>query len=63
MKAIQIAAPGGPEVLKLVSLPASTPGEGQVVVRAHAIGVGKPDVLFRTGVYRWIGARRWRRFC
>ena len=29
------------------------PRDGEVVVRAHAIGVGKPDVLFRTGVYRW----------
>ena len=24
------------------------------MIRAHAIGVGKPDVLFRTGVYRWM---------
>jgi NADPH2:quinone reductase len=24
------------------------------VIRAHAIGVGKPDVLFRSGVYRWM---------
>jgi NADPH2:quinone reductase len=54
LKAIQIATPGGPEVLRLVSLPDPTPGEGEVVVRAHAIGVGKPDVLFRTGVYRWM---------
>jgi NADPH2:quinone reductase len=26
---------------------------GEVLVRAHAIGVGNPDVLFRTGAYRW----------
>lgn len=53
MKAIQISASGGPEVLSLVDLPDPTPSEGEVLVRAHAIGVGKPDVLFRTGVYRW----------
>lgn len=54
MKAIQIDAPGGPEVLKLVTLPDPVPGAGEVVVRAQTIGVGKPDVLFRTGVYRWM---------
>lgn len=53
MQAIQIAASGGPEVLTLVTLSDPVPGDGEVVVRAQAIGVGKPDVLFRTGVYRW----------
>jgi NADPH2:quinone reductase len=53
MKAIQIAASGGPEVLRYIDMPAPAPGEGEVLVRAHAIGVGKPDVLFRTGAYRW----------
>ena len=53
MKAIQIAASGGPEVLEYVEVATPAPGEGEVLVRAHAIGVGKPDVLFRTGVYRW----------
>lgn len=54
MKAIQIAKTGGPEVLEPVDLPPPEPGPGEVVIRAHAIGVGKPDVLFRTGVYRWM---------
>ena len=54
MKAIQIAKTGGPEVLALVDQPRPEPGPGEVLVRAHAIGVGKPDVLFRTGVYRWM---------
>jgi NADPH2:quinone reductase len=53
MKAIQIAVAGGPSVLNYVDVPTPSPGEGEVLVRAHAIGVGKPDVLFRTGVYRW----------
>ena len=53
MKAIQIAASGGPDVLDYVDVPTPVPGEGEVLVRAHAIGVGKPDVLFRTGAYRW----------
>lgn len=54
MKAIRIAKTGGPEVLELVDLPRPEPGPSEVLVRAHAIGVGKPDVLFRTGVYRWM---------
>lgn len=54
MKAIQIDRPGGPEVLKLVDVADPVPADGEVLVRAHAIGVGKPDVLFRTGVYRWM---------
>jgi NADPH2:quinone reductase len=54
MKAIRISVAGGPDVLDYVDMPKPTPGEGQVLVRAHAIGVGKPDVLFRTGVYRWM---------
>ena len=53
MKAIQIAASGGPEVLDYVDVPMPVPRDGEVLVRARAIGVGKPDVLFRTGAYRW----------
>jgi NADPH:quinone reductase len=30
------------------------PGPGQVRVRARAIGVGRPDALIRTGVYKWM---------
>jgi NADPH2:quinone reductase len=54
MKAVQIHATGGPEVLRAVDMPQPVPGAGEVLVRAHAIGVGKPDVLMRTGVYKWM---------
>lgn len=53
MKAVQIAISGGPEVLAYADVPTPVAKDGEVLVRAHAIGVGKPDVLFRTGVYRW----------
>lgn len=53
MKAAQIAAYGGPEVIEIIDLPTPTPGEGEVLVRAAAIGVGKPDYLLRSGIYRW----------
>lgn len=54
MKAIQIKVTGGPEVLELVEIPTPVPGPGEVLVRSVAIGVGKPDVLMRTGAYRWM---------
>ena len=53
MKAIQISMPGGPEVLETIELPIPEPGYDEVLIRADSIGVGKPDVLMRTGVYRW----------
>jgi NADPH2:quinone reductase len=54
MKAIQVQVPGGPESLLLVDLPDPLPGLGQVRVKAHAIGVGRPDVLIRQGTYKWM---------
>ncbi|NKB47754.1 MAG: zinc-binding dehydrogenase [Alphaproteobacteria bacterium] len=53
MKAAQITAYGGPEVIEIVDLPTPEPGAGEVLVRAAAIGVGKPDFLLRSGIYRW----------
>ncbi|MBS28926.1 MAG: alcohol dehydrogenase [Alphaproteobacteria bacterium] len=53
MKAIQIQAYGGPEVIEVVDLPTPTPEPGQVLVRADTLGVGYPDILLRTGVYKW----------
>lgn len=54
MRAIQIVQPGGPEVLTEVELPTPMPGAGEVRVRAEVIGVGRPDVLVRKGVYKWM---------
>jgi len=35
-------------------LPLASPGPGEVRVKAHAIGVGRPDVLIRQGTYKWM---------
>ena len=51
MRAVEIAAPGGPEQLRLVSLPTPRPGKGEVLVKVAAAGVNRPDVLQRMGVY------------
>ncbi|MFZ1938087.1 MAG: quinone oxidoreductase, partial [Terracidiphilus sp.] len=52
MKAIQIEATGGPEVLQLVELPIPEPGPGQVLVRIEAAGVNFIEIYFRKGVYK-----------
>ncbi len=54
MRAIQVQVPGGPEALLPVDLPMPEPGPGQVRVKTAAIGVGRPDVLIRTGTYKWM---------
>ncbi len=54
MKAIQIRTTGGPEVLEFVDLPTPKPNDDEVLVQAHSIGVGMPDVLVRTGRYPWM---------
>ncbi len=51
MRAVAIAAPGGPEVLQLAELPTPRPGPGQVLVKVAAAGVNRPDVAQRQGVY------------
>lgn len=51
MNAIEITAPGGPEVLRLVERPAPVPGAGEVLIAVRASGVNRPDVLQRKGAY------------
>ncbi|MEC9369591.1 MAG: NAD(P)H-quinone oxidoreductase [Pseudomonadota bacterium] len=51
MTAISITKPGGPDVLKPVSVAVPTPGKGQLLVKVAAAGVNRPDVLQRTGAY------------
>ena len=53
MKAINIERYGRPEVLKVAHIATPQPGPGQVLIRAHAIGVGMPDILVRSGRYPW----------
>ena len=51
MQAVEIAGPGGPEVLRIVERPVPRPGPGEVLVRVAAAGVNRPDVLQRMGLY------------
>jgi len=51
MHAIEVAETGGPEVLTDVEKPQPTPGPGQVLIKADAIGVNFIDTYFRSGLY------------
>ena len=51
MRAIEIIHPGGPEVLKLCERPLPVIKAGEVLIKVHAAGVNRPDVLQRTGNY------------
>src|SRR5579859_4123136 len=51
MRLIQFREPGPPAVLQCLDVPIPEPGPGEVLIRAHAIGVGMPDCLIRAGTY------------
>jgi len=51
MTAIEISAPGGPDVLKPKTMPTPKPGAGQILVKVAAAGVNRPDLMQRAGAY------------
>jgi NADPH2:quinone reductase len=51
MRAVQISAPGGPEVLQPCERPQPEPRPGELLIQVAASGVNRPDVLQRKGLY------------
>jgi NADPH:quinone reductase len=51
MTAVEIAEPGGPEVLRAVERPVPEPADGEVLIRVEAAGVNRPDIMQRQGKY------------
>jgi NADPH:quinone reductase len=51
MRAIQITKPGKPEVLQACERPLPELKPGEVLIKVHAAGVNRPDVLQRLGHY------------
>jgi NADPH2:quinone reductase len=51
MRAIEITQPGKPEVLKMGERPMPELKSGEVLIRVHAAGINRPDVLQRLGYY------------
>jgi NADPH2:quinone reductase len=51
MIAVEIRAPGGPEVLVPVERPQPVPGDDEVLIKVAAAGVNRPDIFQRLGRY------------
>ncbi|MFI5286703.1 MAG: NAD(P)H-quinone oxidoreductase [Candidatus Dormibacteria bacterium] len=51
MRAVVVAAPGGPEQLHLEEIPDPVAHEGEIVVRVAGAGVNRADLLQRQGLY------------
>lgn len=51
MRAIEITAFGGPEMLALAERPIPKPKAGEILLRVKAAGVNRPDVMQRKGLY------------
>jgi NADPH:quinone reductase len=51
MHAIEISETGGPEVLRYVDTSQPSPGHGELLIKAEAIGVNFIDTYFRSGQY------------
>jgi NADPH2:quinone reductase len=51
MRVVEIAEPGGPEVLTLAEREVPAPRHGQILIRVAWAGVNRPDALQRAGGY------------
>jgi NADPH:quinone reductase-like Zn-dependent oxidoreductase len=51
MRAVITTRPGGPEVLELADVPAPRPAADELLVRVHAAGLNRADLLQRMGRY------------
>ena len=51
MTAIVIRAPGGPEMLVPTERPVPVPGPDEILLKVHAAGVNRPDIMQRRGQY------------
>jgi putative PIG3 family NAD(P)H quinone oxidoreductase len=51
MLAIEIAQPGGPDVLRAVRRPLPDAGPSEALIRVTAAGVNRPDIMQRLGKY------------
>jgi threonine dehydrogenase-like Zn-dependent dehydrogenase len=49
MKAVVLHEPGGPEVLKIESLPVPQPAPGQVLIQVKAFGLNRSELFTRQG--------------
>lgn len=51
MRAVVFDRPGETDVLRVAEVPDPVPGEGEILVRVHAAGINRADLLQRLGRY------------
>ncbi|MEM1065572.1 MAG: alcohol dehydrogenase catalytic domain-containing protein, partial [Pseudomonadota bacterium] len=51
MRAVEISAPGGPEVLRVIERPVPAPRPREILLEVAYAGVNRPDALQRAGSY------------
>ena len=51
MRFVGLTGPGAPEVLKIQTMPTPAPREHEVLIKVHAAGINRPDILQRQGKY------------
>ena len=51
MQGISIVEPGPPDALRATTVATPVPADDQVLIRVHAAGINRPDVLQRLGKY------------
>ncbi len=51
MQAVEIREHGGPEVLRVETVPVPEPGPGNLLVRVAAAGINFTDIGFREGTF------------
>jgi NADPH2:quinone reductase len=51
MRFVEPTGAGGPEVLRIGEMPTPQPREREVLIKVHAAGINRPDILQREGKY------------
>ena len=54
VRTVVIHTPGGPDVMQTIAQPLPSVAAGQIRIQTRTMGVSRPDVLIRKGVYSWM---------
>jgi NADPH2:quinone reductase len=52
MRAVQVQTPTGPDDVVVTDVPEPEPGDGEVLIEVHRVGVSFPDLLLSRGEYQ-----------
>jgi NADPH:quinone reductase len=54
LRTVIVRKPGGIEALELAEMPKPRPKANEVLIRTRSMGVSRPDILIRKGLYSWM---------